>query len=218
MAVNKVIKSDGTTIIDITGTTATPSDVVEGKRFFAADGTEQTGTAVMGGGSAISVVDTTDSHGGTIRTITAVDLSADTVTAATLLQGYTAHDRLGNAVVGTASGGDGKNAQIALGVGRVANSSYAEVSGQSIEVEKTGTYDVYWCGWRTSTSGTSGSQLYIDGSAYGSAQTSFSSFSNAQTVHLSNVSLTQGQTITVRARSRNTSYYMYIYNLTIIEA
>lgn len=105
MAVNKVIKSDGTTLIDITGTTATVSDVAEGKVFYAADGTEQTGTAVMGGGSAISVVDTTDSHGGTIRTITAVDLSADTVTAATLLRGYRAHDRLGNPITGTASSG-----------------------------------------------------------------------------------------------------------------
>lgn len=111
MAVNKVIKSDGTTLIDITGTTATVSDVAEGKVFFAADGTEQTGTAVMGGGSAIAVVDTEDSHGGTIRTITAVDLSADTVTAATLLQGYTAHDRLGNAITGTASGGGGASLQ-----------------------------------------------------------------------------------------------------------
>ena len=36
---------------DVTDTTATASDVAEGKRFFAADGTEQTGTAVMGGGS-----------------------------------------------------------------------------------------------------------------------------------------------------------------------
>lgn len=336
MAVNKVVKSDGTTLIDITGTTATASDVAQGKVFYGADGTEQTGTAVLGGGSAISVVDTTDSHGGTIRTITAVDLSADTVTAATLLQGYTAHDRLGNAVTGTASGGgtinlqektgvnpstssqtitpdsgydglasvqinampsgtagtptatkgtvsnhsitvtpsvtnvtgyitggtktgtavavsaselvsgsetktangtydvtnletlvvnvptgggDGKNAQIAFGVGRVASSSYTAVSGQSITVDKTGTYDVYWCGYRSSTSGTSGSQLYIGSTAYGSANTTFnSSYTNCQTVHLSGVALTKDQVLTVRARSRNTSYYMYIYNLTIIEA
>ena len=60
-----------------------------------------------GGGSAISVVDTQDSHGGTIRTITAVDLSEDTVTAAHLETGYTAHDSSGNPIVGTMSPGSG---------------------------------------------------------------------------------------------------------------
>lgn len=89
---------------DVSSTTAVEEDVANGKIFFKADGTQVTGTNSGGGGaSAISVVDTTDSHGGTIRTITAVDLSSDTVTAATLMQGYTAHDRLGNAITGTAS-------------------------------------------------------------------------------------------------------------------
>lgn len=122
-------------------------------------------------------------------------------------------------VTGTYQGGgsgSSKNTQVASGANRVAASTYTAVSGQSLTVAKTGTYDVYWTGYRSSTSGTNGSRLYIDGSAYGSAQTTFSN--NAQAVHLSNVSLTQGQTIEVRARSRSTSYYMYVGNLTIVEA
>jgi len=58
-----------------------------------------------GSGSAITITDTLDEHGGTIRTITAVSLAGDTVSPSTLLQGYTAHNSLGEAIVGTASGG-----------------------------------------------------------------------------------------------------------------
>lgn len=113
-------------------------------------------------------------------------------------------------------GGDSKNAQCAPGVNRVATTTYTAVSGQSLTVAKTGTYDVYWSGYRSSTSGTSGSQLYIGSTAYGSAQTTFSN--NGQSVHLSNVSLTKNQTVSVHARARSTSYYMYVANLTIIES
>ena len=56
---------------------------------------------VVGAGSAISIVDTADSHGGTIRTITGVSLAGDTVTAAHLESGYTAHDAQGNAITGS---------------------------------------------------------------------------------------------------------------------
>jgi hypothetical protein len=115
--------------------------------------------------------------------------------------------------------GGGKNAQIAYGFNRVAGTAYTAVTGQSITVSKTGTYHVYWSGWRSSTSGTNGTQLYIGNTAYGTANTSFdSTYTNIQDIHLTNVSLTQGQTITVRARSRGNSYYMYVFNLTIIEA
>lgn len=109
-----------------------------------------------------------------------------------------------------------KNVQIANGVNRVATTDYTAISGQTLTVAETGKYDVYWSGYRSSTSGTSGSQLYIDDIAYGSANTTFSN--NGQSVHLSNVSLTKNQVIAVRARARNTSYYMYVSNLTIIQS
>lgn len=58
-----------------------------------------------GSGSAITITDETDEHGGTIRTITAVSLAGDTVRPDVLLNGYTAHNALGESIVGTASGG-----------------------------------------------------------------------------------------------------------------
>ena len=43
MAVNKVVRSNGTTLIDISDTTATEDDVAEGKIFYLADGTRAGG-------------------------------------------------------------------------------------------------------------------------------------------------------------------------------
>ena len=122
--------------------------------------------------------------------------------------------------ISAASGGTSKNVQISNTPGRATSSTYTAV-GPSITVSKSGKYDVYWTGYRSSTSGTSGSQLYIDSSAYGSADTSFnqtSGLTNLQNVHLSNVSLTKDQVLTIRARSRGNNYYMYILDLVIIEA
>lgn len=121
-----------------------------------------------------------------------------------------------SADVSVSGGGSSMNVQIAAGVNRIASSSYTAVSGQQLTVAVTGTYDVYWVGYRSSTSGTSGSQLYIGSTAYGSANTTFSN--NGQSVHLSNVSLTKNQVVSVRARARSSSYYMYVGNLTIIQS
>lgn len=170
-----------------------------------------------------SVTNTTGYITGGTKTGTAV-----TVTASELVSGSETKTEngtynvtnLAELIVNVSGGGTSKNTQICSAVGRATTSTYTAVSGITLTVSKTGTYDVYWCGYRSSTSGTSGSQLYIGSSAYGSAQTSFntgSGLTNCQNVHLTNVSLTANQVLTVRARSRGNNYYMYIYNLTIIE-
>ena len=100
MAVNKVVYGSST-LIDITDTTAVAADVAQGKYFYTADGVKREGTASGGGSAAITVTTETDTGGGIIKRITAVDISSDTVTAAHLESGYTAHDASGNAVTGT---------------------------------------------------------------------------------------------------------------------
>lgn len=106
MAVNKVVYGNRT-LIDLTEVTVTADTLLEGYTALDKRGELITGRAVAGSGEAISIIDEPDSHGGTIRHITSVSLAGDTVSPATLLAGYTAHNSLGQRIVGTASGGGG---------------------------------------------------------------------------------------------------------------
>ena len=114
---------------------------------------------------------------------------------------------------GSSGGSSGPNVQGYHGMASVTATSYT-TTGVKLTVAKTGVYKVSWMGCRNTNSGTSGSQLYINNSSYGSAQTTFSN-TYAQSVELSNVSLTAGQTVEVRARARSTSYRMMVGNLII---
>lgn len=120
-------------------------------------------------------------------------------------------------VTGTYSGGGGtsKNAQAAQSTSRSTSTTYTEVI--NLTCNKTGTYHVYWSTFRSSTSGTWGSQLYLNDTAYGTAQTG--SWSNhIQNIHLTNVQIDEDEEVAVRVRSRGSNYYGYVGTLTIIEA
>ena len=75
--VNKVVQSDGTVLIDISDTTATADKILQGYTAYGANGEKITGTASSGGGAGgvAMIVDTLDAAGGTIREITATELT-----------------------------------------------------------------------------------------------------------------------------------------------
>lgn len=113
------------------------------------------------------------------------------------------------------SSGSSKNVQAYFGQATVTSTSYTATS-VTLTVAKTGVYDVSWTGWRNTNSGTSGSQLYKNGSAVGSANTTFQN-TYGHRVSLTSQSFNQGDVLVVRARARSTSYVMGVANLIIEE-
>lgn len=166
-----------------------------------------------------SVTNTTGYITGSTKTGTAVTVSASELVSGSetkTANGTYDVTNLASLVVNVSGGGSSKNAQVVQQNNtRITSTTYSKACGD-ITVSKTGTYDVYWTAYRTSTSGTWGTQLYIGSTAYGTAQATFSSY--YQTVHLTNVSLTANQKVSVYGRSRGSNYYLYVGQLTIIES
>lgn len=108
------------------------------------------------------------------------------------------------------SGGSAMNVQTAQSTDQRNNTALGSVT--SLTCQTAGTYDVYWTCARTSTSGTWGSQLYINGTAYGTENTTFSN--NVQNNHLTGVQIPANATVAVYGRSRS-GYYIYVPQLTI---
>lgn len=190
-----------------------------------ASGTAGTPTATKGTVSnhSVSVTPSVTNQTGYITGSTKTG-TAVTVSASELVSGSETKTENGTydvtnlaSLVVNVSGGTSKNAQtVQQSATRITSTSYTKACGD-ITVSKTGTYHVYWSAYRTSTSGSWGTQLYIAGAAYGTAQTTFTN-SYYQAIHLTNVSLTANQTISVYGRSRGSNYYLYVGQLTIIEA
>lgn len=164
--------------------------------------------------SAVPAVRLPKTGGGTASFTDVTDTTAAAEDVATGKYFYTA---AGVRTQGTNSGGGGtsKNAQTAQSTTRTTSTNYTEVI--TLTCKKAGTYHVYWSTFRSSTSGTWGSQLYLNDTAYGTAQTG--SWSNhIQNIHLTDVEIAANAEVAVRVRSRGSNYYGYVGTLTIIEA
>ena len=152
----------------------------------------------------------------TVSAVSQTNLTADNIKNGTTVTISNGSSNLWS-VTGTYSGGTSKNVQVLQSTSRTNASSLTKVLGD-LTVSKTGTYDIYWSGGRsnTSTSYTWGTRLYVDGTGYGTENTTWTN--NCQSNHLSNVSLTANQKLSVYARGRTGSYYTFAPMLVIIEA
>ena len=150
-----------------------------------------------------------------IKAVTMTNLDAGNIKqGVTVKIGDASDDDCVTSVTGTYTGGGGgssMNVQVAQSTSRATSSTYTSVI--SLTCSKAGTYDVYWDCFRSSTGGTNGSQLYIGGTAHGTANTTFTN--HAQTNHLTGVTLAANQTVAVYARSRGSNYYAYVGTLVI---
>lgn len=192
MGISKIILN-GVTQMDLTGDTVTASTLLSPQTAHGADGEPVAGTAV-------EKVLTTKS----ITTNGSYDAEDDNA------DGYS--------TVTVNVAGSSKNAQVVQGTTRTTSSTLTAI-GAELTVAKTGTYDVYWSAFRSSTSGsyTYATQLFVDDAAYGSENATWSN--HVQDNHLTGVALTAGQKIRVRGRnSRGSSYYIYAPTLVIVEA
>lgn len=141
------------------------------------------------------------------------DVTPTTATDSDVASGKIYFKSDGTQSTGTNSGGGGSsmNVQVAQATTRASSSTYT--SCVSLTCSVAGTYDVYWSCFRSSTSGTSGSQLHIGNSAYGTANTAFTN--HIQNNHLTGVELEKNDTVAVYARSRGSNYYAYVGTLVI---
>ena len=112
--INKVVFGNQTLIDLSTTTLSETSQLANGITAYDRAGNVITGTASGGGTGTVVIEDTTDSHGGTVRSITAVDISDTTAVAADVAQGKYFYDATGTKTAGTSTGGGGNDFVVSL--------------------------------------------------------------------------------------------------------
>lgn len=153
----------------------------------------------------------------TVKGVLLTNLSAGNIKKDVVVKvGDSADDDRITSITGTYEGGGGssKNVQYVMDSESVHTNGYTS-TGMSITVAKTGTYNVSWVGWRSSSQGTMGTNLYKNGTAGTNQQTFTNTY--GQFVTLTNQSYTQGDVLTLYATAGSTTRYMWVANLIIEE-
>ena len=150
----------------------------------------------------------------TIKAVTMTNLTAANIkSGVTVKVGDSTDDDCVTSVTGTYTGsGGGMNKQIYYGPANVKNNGYT-ASSATLTVATTGTYKVSWTAWRSSSSGTMGTNLYRNSTAGTNQQTFTGTY--GQCITLTNQSYTAGDVLTIYATSGSTSRTIYIANFVI---
>lgn len=162
--------------------------------------------------SAVPAVTLPKTGGGTA---TFTDVTDTTAAAADVASGKYFYTSAGVRTQGTASGGGSSmNIQIANEYKQRTANSYGS-TGLTLTVAKTGTYTVTWVAWRSSSSGTMGTNLHV-GNTTGTNQQTFTG-TYGQLITLTNQHYNQGDVLTLYATSGSTTRSIYVANLTIVQ-
>ena len=188
-----------------------------------ANGTAGTPTATKGTVSnhavtvTPSVTNTTGYITGSTKTGTGVSVSAsELVSGSQTITSNNTYDvtNLASVVVNVSGGGGGKNIQVYSGYASRTANSYGATNCK-ITVAKTGTYKVTWMAWRSSSSGTMGTNLHVNSTSGTNQQTFTNTY--GQCITLNNQSYTAGDVLTMYATSGSNSRTINVGNLIIEE-
>lgn len=144
------------------------------------------------------------------------DASVTTATASDVASGKVFLASNGTITTGTNSGGGGseKNIQVNSNAASIHVNGYTATT-ITLTVAKTGTYKVSWMAWRSSSSGTMGTNLHKNSSS-GTNQTTWSN-TYGQHITLNNQSYSAGDVLTLYATSGSSTRYCWVGNLIIEE-
>ena len=161
--------------------------------------------------SAVPAVNLPKTGGGTAKF---TDVTDTTAAAGDVVSGKYFYTSNGTRTQGTGSSGSSKNIQVYRGYASVKNNGYI-ASNVKLTVSKAGTYNVSWVAWRSSSSGTMGTNLYKNSTAGTNQQTFTGTY--GQCITLSNQSYNANDVLTIYATSGSNSRTIYIGNLIIEE-